>query len=208
MDHEMTVEQIRAIYEACAPRYDWSQWIFEVLLIGRLRRRLLSRARGRVLEVGIGTGVNLRYYAPSCAILGVDLSRPMLERAVQRAHTLERQLMVEVMDGEDLGLPDQSFDTVVSTLTLCTTPQPVRLLREMRRVCRAEGRVLLLEHGVGTDIFVNRMLSHFAPGQLARYACHLTRDVTVFPGQAGLRVLRAQRRLFGMFTLIEAAPNW
>jgi ubiquinone/menaquinone biosynthesis C-methylase UbiE len=208
MDHEMTVEQIRAIYEGCAPWYDWSQWIFEVLLIGRMRRRLLSRARGRVLEVGIGTGVNLRYYAPSCAILGVDLSRPMLERAVQRAHALERQLMVEVMDAEDLALPDQSFDTVVSTLTLCTTPQPVRLLREMRRVCRAEGRVLLLEHGLGTDIWVNRLLSHFAPGQLARYACHLTRNVADLPEQAGLKVLRTQRRVFGTLTLIEAQPSW
>ncbi len=131
------------MYERRASSYDRGQWIPERLLLGRLRRRLLSRASGRVLEVGIGTGVNLSFYAPRCPIVGVDLSRPMLERALARAFRLGRQLLVEVMDAEALAFPDRSFDTVVSTLTLCTTPDPVRLLREMGRVCRPTGRCCL-----------------------------------------------------------------
>jgi ubiquinone/menaquinone biosynthesis C-methylase UbiE len=203
-----TTEYIRSVYEDRALTYDRDLWIFEMLFLRRLRRRLVSRARGRVLEVGIGTGINLPYYDATCALFGVDLSRPMLERAVNRAHDLGRQLMVDVMDAEALSVPDQSFDTVLSTFTLCTTPDPVQLLREMARACRAGGRVLLLEHGLGTDIPVNQILTHFAPGHLLRNACHLTRDVAAFPEQAGLRVLEKRRHLFGTFTVIEAAPTW
>ncbi len=202
----MGVDEIRTVYEREAPAYDRGQWIPERLLRGRLRRRLLSRASGRVLEVGMGTGVNLPYYAPRCPIVGVDLSRPMLERALARAYRLGRQLTVEAMDAEVLTFPDQMFDTVVSTLTLCTTPDPVRLLREIGRVCRPTGRVLLMEHGIGTVRFVNWMLHRLEPGQVARCACHMTRDVAALPPQAGLRVHNQQRYLWGVLVLIEAAP--
>jgi len=202
-----SAEQIRLVYHRLAPGYDREQWVAESLLLRRLRRRLLGRARGRVLEVGIGTGMNLSHYATSCPVTGIDLSRPMLERALRRAYRAGRQLNVEVMDAETLAFPDQSFDTVVSTLTLCTTPEPARLLREMTRVCRDSGRVLLLEHGLSTVPAVNWLLLRLAPGHLSRYACHLTRDVVALPRQAGLRVIGQERHLFGIFSLIEAVPR-
>jgi ubiquinone/menaquinone biosynthesis C-methylase UbiE len=201
------VEEIRTVYARLAPRYDREQWVAERLLLGRLRRRLLSRARGRVLDVGMGTGVNLPYYAATCPIVGVDLSRPMLERALARAHRLGRPLVVEVMDAEALSFPDRTFDTVVSTLTLCTTPDPVRLLRELARVCRPTGRVLLLEHGLGTVPALNWVLRRFAPGHLARCACHLTRQVSALPPRVGLEIRGLERAWFGVFTSIEAAPG-
>ncbi|HVI86285.1 MAG TPA: methyltransferase domain-containing protein, partial [bacterium] len=105
-----------------------------------------------------------------------------------------------------LRFPDQSFDTVVSTLTLCTTPDPLRLLREMARVCRPDGRVLLLEHGASTAPMINRILHRLAPGHLRRYACHLSRDVATLPGLVGLRVIDSRRYVFGVLALIEAVP--
>ena len=103
-----------------------------MLLLRRLRRDLLSRAQCRgqckVLDVGIGTGLNLSFYPPDAMVHGVDLSKPMLERALARAHRLGRHLHVEAMNAEHLSFPDQSFDTVVSTLMLCTTPDPLQLL--------------------------------------------------------------------------------
>jgi ubiquinone/menaquinone biosynthesis C-methylase UbiE len=199
-------DEIRSIYAREAPTYDRGQWVLERLLLGRLRRRLLSRASGRVLEVGIGTGVNLAFYPPRCPIVGVDLSQPMLERALARAYRLGRQLVVEAMDAEALTFPDRSFDTVVSTLTLCTTPDPVRLLREMGRVCRPGGRVLLMEHGLGTVPVVNWLLRRLDTGQRVRYACHLTREVSALPSRAGLHVQHQVRRIFGVLALIEAEP--
>ncbi len=208
---EMPINAIRSIYERFARVYDRSQWISEALLLRRLRRNLISRAgcRGQcqVLEVGIGTGINLPFYPPTAVVHGVDLSKPMLERALARAHRSGRQLHVETMDAQDLPFPDQSFDSVVSTLTLCTMPDPLRLLREMARVCRPTGLVLLLEHGLGTLQPVNWGLQRLAPSHLRRYACHLTRDVAALPGQAGLNVRHMERHVFGIFVLVEAAPR-
>jgi ubiquinone/menaquinone biosynthesis C-methylase UbiE len=199
-------ERVREVYERCAPSYDLGQWLPERVLFGRLRRRLLSRARGKVLEVGIGTGANLPYYSKTCPVVGVDLSRPMLERALARAYRLGLSLTVETMDAETLAFPDRNFDSVVSTLTLCTTPDPMRLLQEMGRVCRPGGRVLLLEHGLGTAPVVNWILRRLARGHLTRCACHLTRDVAALPVRAGLRVLGQKRHLWGVVTLTEAIP--
>jgi len=208
----MNVEDIRTVYERWARFYDRGQWIAEALFLRRLRRRLLSRvqcqARCQVLEVGIGTGINLPYYDPSCVIYGVDLSRSMLERAVARAHRLDRQLNVETMNAEALAFRDHTFHAVVSTLTLCTTPDPLQQVREMTRVCRPDGKLLLLEHGLGTAKPVNWALHRLAPGHLRRCACHLMRDVSRLPEQAGLRIIHKERHLFGVFVLIEASPRW
>jgi ubiquinone/menaquinone biosynthesis C-methylase UbiE len=205
-DKDATCETIRAIYEQRARTYDVGQSISEVLLMRRLRRRLLSRARGRVLEIGIGTGVNLPYYGPRSPVTGVDLSRAMLERALARAYRLRRHVLLETMDAESLTFPDRSFDTVVSTLTLCTVPDPLRALGEMARVCRPDGRVLLLEHGIGTSGAVNRVLAWLAPGHLRRWACHLTRDIASLPERAGLRLIDCERYVFGVLVLMEARP--
>lgn len=207
---ETPVETIRSVYERFARVYDRSQWISEILLLRRLRRELIARARCRgqcqVLEVGIGTGLNLPFYPPGAVIHGVDLSRPMLERALARAQRLGRHVHLETVNGEQLPFPDESFDTVVSTLTLCTTPDPLQLLREMGRVCRPDGRVLLLEHGLSAAPAVNWVLHRLAPGHLRRYACHLTRNVMALTAQTGLRVVDVQRYVFGIFAAIEAAP--
>jgi ubiquinone/menaquinone biosynthesis C-methylase UbiE len=207
----VNAEEVRTVYERWAGLYDRGQWIAETLFLRRLRRRLLSRvqcqARCQVLEVGIGTGINLPHYDPSCVIFGVDLSRSMLERAVARAYRLDRQLNVETMNAEALAFPDCTFHTVVSTLTLCTTPDPLQQLREMSRVCRPDGKVLLLEHGLSTAKSVNWMLHCLAPWHLRRCACHLTRNISTLQEQAGLRIIHKERHLFGVLILIEAAPR-
>lgn len=207
---ETPIEAIRSVYERFARVYDRSQWITEALLLRRLRREFLSRVhcggQCQVLEVGIGTGANLPFYPPTAVIHGVDLSKPMLERALARAHRLGRHVQLETMNAEGLLFPDESFDTVVSTLTLCTTPDPLQLLREMGRVCRPDGRVLLLEHGLSTVPTVNWVLHRLAPAYLRRYACHLTRDVTTLAAEAGFRLVDARRYVLGIFALIEAIP--
>jgi ubiquinone/menaquinone biosynthesis C-methylase UbiE len=160
-----------------------------------------------VLEVGIGTGANLEFYAGACPVSGVDLSAGMLRRALARACRLRRSLDVETMDGEALAFPDRSFDTVVCTLTLCTTPDPLRLLRECGRVCRPGGRVLLLDHGLSASRAINGCLARFEPRHCARYACHLTRDVAAMPAQAGLTLVHQERHLWGLLTMTEARPT-
>jgi ubiquinone/menaquinone biosynthesis C-methylase UbiE len=136
-----------------------------------------------------------------------DLGQWLPERLlIARLRRRLLSLTVDTMDAERLAFPDRSFDTVVSTLTLCTTLEPVRLLQEMGRVCRSGGRILLLEHGLGTAPAVNWILHRLARGHLTRCACHLARDVAVLPVRAGLRVLDQKRHLWGVVTVTEATP--
>src|SRR3990170_2086548 len=111
------------------------------------RTRLFERAaKGRVLEVGAGTGKNLPYYPEGALVVATDLSPGMLERAAEKAGDRPRGVRFVVTDAEDLAFRDGVFDAVVTSFVFCTLPDPVRGLREARRVLRDGGEVVLLEH--------------------------------------------------------------
>ncbi len=130
----MTKGQIRQTYNRIARWYDLMEGIPEILGVRRLRRELLQRASGKVLEVAAGTGKNFRYYPRASSIMAVDISSAMLEIARRRADSLGLNITFLIMDAEALGLHDQSFDTVVSSLTLCTFPDPVAAIKFKYRI--------------------------------------------------------------------------
>ena len=101
----------------------------------------MHRAAGQVLEVGFGTGLNLEYYPTDLQLTGVDLSTGALTIARRRADNLRRVVNLQVMDIEALTFTDQSFDTVVSTLTVCGYLDPIKALGEIRRVTKAGGKL-------------------------------------------------------------------
>lgn len=99
-----------------------------------------------ILEVGVGTGKNFSCYPPGITVTGVDLSPRMLERAARRARDDGASVNLAEMDVQQLAFPDNTFDTIFATFVFCSVPDPVRGLAEVRRVCRAGGRLILLEH--------------------------------------------------------------
>jgi len=111
------------------------------------RQRLRNRITGpTALEVGVGTGKNFPYYPSGVQIVGVDLSPRMLMRARRKASNRDLSVELREMDVQNLDFPDHRFDTVFATFVFCSVPDPVDGLRELRRVCRPSGRLLLLEH--------------------------------------------------------------
>lgn len=111
------------------------------------RARLRERIRGPlVLEVGVGTGKNVRFYPSGARITGIDLSPGMLDRAQKRVGAMGLDVELTEMDVQELQFPDQSFDTVFATFVFCSVPNPILGLKELRRVCKPEGRLILLEH--------------------------------------------------------------
>jgi len=111
------------------------------------RQRLRNRITGpTALEVGVGTGKNFPYYPSGVQIVGVDLSPRMLMRARRKASNRDLSVELREMDVQNLDFPDHRFDTVFATFVFCSVPDPADGLRELRRVCRPSGRLLLLEH--------------------------------------------------------------
>jgi ubiquinone/menaquinone biosynthesis C-methylase UbiE len=198
---------VRDRYDAYAPRYDWVLGGLEWLGMRQLRRELLAGARGRVLEVAVGTGRNLEHYPPGCHLHAMDLSPGMIRYARWRAERLGLAVEWFVMDAERLDFPDDSFDTVVSTLSTCTFPDPVAAMREMRRVVRPEGRVLLLEQGFSDRPSVRRWQARRVEKQFQWLCCRWDREPDQQARQAGLVVERQRRTCLGALHLLTLRPD-
>ncbi len=156
------------------------------------RRRIVPRAHGRVLEIGIGSGLNLSCYDPNkvTEVLGLDPSTEMKSKARTRAAQAAVPVSFVGLNGEEIPLESASVDSVVFTYTLCTIPQPILALSEMRRVLKPGGEVFFAEHGRAPDADVLRFQQRIEP-TWSRWAggCHLTRDVPALLSEGGFEVL-------------------
>lgn len=197
-------DRVRDIWAKFAPRYDRQIAFFERILFSGAREWACSRAMGDVLEVGIGTGRNLQHYPQGVRLTGVDLSPEMLAIARRRSATLGRDADLRVEDAESLDLPDESFDTVVSTLTMCSIPEYRAALAEVRRVLRPGGRLVMVEHVRSPSVAVSvgqRLLDPLA----VRFAAdHLLREPLGQVRRLGLEVLELERLKWGIVERLVA----
>jgi ubiquinone/menaquinone biosynthesis C-methylase UbiE len=200
----LTPQEISQGYDRVARWYDWIEGIPDLLGVRRLRRELLQRASGRVLEVAVGTGKNFPYYSRDCRVVALDLSKEMLNVARERAAKLSLDATFLVADAEALPFSDQSFDTVVSSFSTCTFPDPVAALKEMERVCRPGGKVLLLEHGRSDRDWLGRWQDRHADQFAKPLGCNWNRDALQLVHKTSLRVHSAKRHFLGIFQWIES----
>lgn len=165
--------------------------------MSKQRARVVPRASGVVLEVGMGSGLNLPWYDPArvSRVFGLEPSEGMRQKA--RPRVAASGLDVEFIDlpGEEIPLGDASVDTVLVTYTLCTIPDVARALRGMRRVLRPGGRLLYCEHGLAPDPGVRRWQERLN-GAWSRVAggCSMTRDIPALISAAGFEIEDDQRR--------------
>lgn len=200
-DGHMTVRDIQDVYARHAKWIDRLSWL-DRWVTGRYRRRQFARAEGRVLDVACGAGTNFRYLPESTEIVGIDVSEPLLEQASAELDTLDRDGTVEQMDAQALAFADDTFDTVISSFSTCTFPDPVATLREMARVCRSDGRILLLEHGRSDNALVARYQEWRADAHYEKSGCRLTQEPLEVVRRAGLLVDEVETAQFGRITRI------
>ena len=137
----------RRVWDKRASGYDGSMGFAERRLLGRSHRPwVCRRATGLVLEVAVGNGLNLPHYPPEASVVGVDISREMLDAARARADEIGRSVVLAEADAHRLPFGNNTFDAVVCTYSLCNIPDVERALDEMNRVLRPDGRLLLVDH--------------------------------------------------------------
>lgn len=132
--------------------YDQNAALYDKLLapvdgtLTKWRKELVKDAFGKTLEVGIGTGKNIRHYPPGITLTGIDSSEKMLKYAHRRANGYTYIDRIVKMNAEELIFPDNTFDTVVASCVFCSVSDPIKGFQEIKRVCKQNGTILLLEH--------------------------------------------------------------
>lgn len=172
-------------------------WVMSGEQFQRERRSLLRPVAGTVLEIGFGTGLNAPHYPGSLLSLHAVDPAPLLpDRVARRSAEAPFPIQLTHESAERLPFADGSFDYVVSTWTLCTIPDPVTALREVRRVLKAGGRFLFLEHGRSEDPMIARWQDRLNPIQrLVGCGCNLNRPIDRLIAEAGLHVTSLDRFL-------------
>lgn len=161
----------------------------------KTRAQVVPLAEGRVLEIGIGTGLNLSFYDAQkvSAIVGVDPAAQMQSLARQRATGIGIPVQMIALELGQIQAADASFDSIVCTFTLCTIPDPLAALLEMRRVLKPGGRLLFSEHGRAPDAKVRLWQDRITPlWKPLAGGCHLNRDIPALLAASGFRIKEVQ----------------
>lgn len=198
---------VRRRYDRIAPIYDVLDLSMELLAFRRWRARLWERVGtkpGRLLEVGVGTGKNIPHWPAEAEITAIDLSPRMLTRARRRSTERGTQARLEAMDVEQLSLDDGSFDVAVATFVFCSVARPEAGLREVQRVLRPGGRLLLLEHQRSESPVVAPLLRLLDPLVVRLWGAHVDRPTEATVRAVGFDVRSTFLTRRGLVRLIEA----
>ncbi|MDS0283701.1 class I SAM-dependent methyltransferase [Haloarcula onubensis] len=204
--HSKSADEIADAYAEVADRLTrWQQ--LDRLFAGRYRRRQFEHVDGRVLDVACGTGQNFRYLQSPAAVVGIDVSDAMLTHARNELDRLGLDGAVQQMDAQALEFPDDSFDTVISSFSTCTFPDPIAALHEMERVCAPDGEILLLEHRRSDVAPLAWLQNRRAASHYEKNGCRLNHEPLATVEAAGLPVENVSTAFFGLVTAVDATPR-
>lgn len=166
--------KIKKRYNRIAGVYDFLDQPME-MGFAKWRKKMLAEATGKTLEVGIGTGKNLPFYPKDVELTGIDFSEKMIEKARNKTNRPAKTQLLE-MDAEKMSFEDNTFDTVVTSCVLCSVPDPVLGLKEIRRVCKNGGKILMLEHVRSHKKVVGPLMDAFNFIPLNIYGANINRE--------------------------------
>lgn len=194
---------IKRRYERISSIYD----VTDFIIPKSWRKNLLKDVYGDVLEVGVGTGANLDYYPDGVNVIGIDFSPKMLRKAYSQAERARADIALGVMDVQYLGFPDNTFNFVISSLVFCTVPDPIRGLKEIRRVVKPNGQIIMLEHMRSENEVVGKVLDFFNPVTLKLFGENINRRTMENIVQAGLKVEKEEYVLTSVVRKVLVSPN-
>jgi ubiquinone/menaquinone biosynthesis C-methylase UbiE len=196
------------LHNRAARDYINSEWSRENLFgVAKKRRQLFSQATGDVLDVGCGYGMNFPYLINAIHITGIDFSSVMLDKARDVTRGITKPIDLREGDAEALQFADNTFDTVISALSTCSFYDPLAALKEMQRVCKPDGRILLIEHGRSQWGWLGRYQDAHVHQQIEMGGCRWNQEPLELAKQAGMKIVKSDRSLAGIFHTIEALPE-
>ncbi len=195
-------------YTRIAKLYDLFQWPLELLHLSRLRSEVIALAKGKILEVGIGTGKNLPLYPLSADLTGIDFSRGMLEIARRKTARLGLHSTTLInMDIEAMTFSDNTFDTIISTFVFCTVPHPDKGLHELYRVLKPGGKVIFLEHMKSDSKGLNALLWIMEKVVTPLLGTSMLRETQKEIENSGFTILSSENKVFDILRLIIATKT-
>jgi len=197
----------RKRYNRIAAVYDSLESPTELLSYSRWRKEIFEwiPKKGRILEVGVGTGQNLPYYR-NRKVFAVDISENMLKKAKIRAGKSEAIVHLIQMDVERLGFPDGSFDAAISTYVFCSVENPMNGLKEIKRVLRTDGTAVFLEHMRSENEFLGKVMDLLNHLVVNAFGPNINRHTVENIRKAGFEVLEEEYLLSSIFRMIVAKP--
>jgi len=200
-------DTIRRRYNRMAYIFGWMDKIAPAAKPDPWRSRVMAGIRGpRALEVGVGTGKNLPYYPKDISMSAVDFSPKMLSGARLAAQRLELAVDFQEMDIQHLDFPDNLFDTVFATFVFCSVPDPILGLRELRRVCKPDGRLLLLEHMRPRHFAAGLLFDLFNPLTVRISGANINRRTDENIRKAGWHIESEEHLLMDVVRRFQAVP--
>ncbi len=197
------MRRIEAHIDGIARFYDTfnvlGEWFFS-----KQRKEILRLAQGNVLEVGVGTGNSFKDYPSGKSIEAIDISREMLRRASEKARNYSGKIELRQEDVHQLPFKSETFDTVFTSLVFCTVADPIRGLREIRRVLRKGGKLLMLEHVRSKNEIIGQVMDRVNPF-VARYGIdNINRDTVGNLRKAGFKILQDKNVAYDIVKTIVA----
>lgn len=173
---------------------------------GKIRQKYISPLKGKILEIGVGSGANLKHYDPQAEVVAIEPSPKMLARAEKKLTKLKHQhIKLKLGRAEELQFSDNSFDYVVSSLVFCSVDDPQKAISEVKRVLKPDGKAIFIEHVASQDKTINFILKILNPFQKVVVGCDLQRNTKDLFHQSGLKLLKEENlKLKDVFRYFEA----
>lgn len=183
--------------------YDQLMKPLEKRMFSQIRSKLLAKAKGHVLEVGSGTGINFSLYR-NVEVTAIEPDKTMRELSMKRVKEASIPVRVEEGDAQYLRFPDDTFDTIVGTLVLCTIPNPAQAIQEMRRVLKPQGTFLLFEHVRSSSPILGKTMDLLTPAWKRMFdGCHLNRNTVEMITNAQIEIKSIHMLFNRMLVVIE-----
>jgi ubiquinone/menaquinone biosynthesis C-methylase UbiE len=185
---DKNTEKIKRRYNRIAKVFDLTEVMMERGQMKLWRAALWKEAKGKILEVGVGTGKNIRYYPQDADITAIDFSERMLEKARVKAEKAGKNVDLKLMDVQQLDFPEDTFDTVITTCVFCSVPDPIKGLQEIRRVCKKDGQIIMLEHVRSKRLMIGVIMDILNPLVVRIVGANINRDTIENLKHAGLKI--------------------